>query len=114
MSEPNHPFVRRLRKSQVQRFLAPQQLCLRAEHGTLWVTVDGDPEDYVLDPGQSRTFDQSAPMMVTALGGDAVLSAVPSSALSAPMRPQVRSGLQAWPTSWLRWLVDLGRSTSPA
>ncbi len=110
MSDLNQRLVRRLRKHQVQRFLTPRQLCLRAEHGTLWVTVDGDPEDYVLDPGQSRVFDRAAPMIVTTLGGDAVLSAVPLASLG----PRARSRQQPGPAAWLRRILATGMSPSQA
>jgi Protein of unknown function (DUF2917) len=110
MSDLNPRLVRRLRKHQMQRFPSAAQLCLRAEHGTLWVTIDGDPEDYVLDPGQSRVFDQTAPAIVTAIGGDAVLSAVPLAALDPP----ARSWQQAWPPAWLRRIVALGMAPSQA
>ncbi len=71
------PFARRLRRGQVLRFERPRQLCLRSERGSLWVTVDGRPEDIELDAGASRVFDGQATVLVSALGGDALLSATP-------------------------------------
>ncbi len=71
------PFARRLRNGQVVRFARPQRLCLRAERGTLWVTVDGQYEDIELRAGASRVFDGRAAVLVTALTGDALLSAKP-------------------------------------
>ena len=44
---------------------------LRAVRGTLWVTIDNDPRDIVLDPGQSYVVDTDQPLFVMALGQDA-------------------------------------------
>ncbi|HTP73005.1 MAG TPA: DUF2917 domain-containing protein [Burkholderiaceae bacterium] len=41
---------------------------LRAVQGTLWVTIDGDLRDIVLDPGESFVVDADRPLVVTALG----------------------------------------------
>jgi Protein of unknown function (DUF2917) len=71
------PFARRLRGSQFVRFARPHRLCLRAERGTLWITVDGQLDDIELTAGSSRVFDEGAPVLVTAIGGDAVLTATP-------------------------------------
>lgn len=46
---------------------------LRSEAGTLWITFDHDHRDLVLEPGQSLVVDSHQPVMVTALGGRAVL-----------------------------------------
>lgn len=71
------PFARRLRGGQFLHFRRPQQLCLRAERGSLWITVDGEPDDIELDAGDSRVFDGCASVLVGSLGGDAVVSATP-------------------------------------
>ena len=85
------PFARRLRHGQFLRFARPQRLCLRAERGSLWVTVDGEPQDIELDAGQSRVFDGESLVLVSALGGDAVLTAT-----ALAQRPNWRQRLQAW------------------
>lgn len=43
--------------------------------GTAWITVDGDPQDVILEPGDSHTFAHSGRAVVQALGGDAELVA---------------------------------------
>lgn len=88
---PALPFARRLRRGQFLRFAHPQRLCLRAESGSLWVTVDGQAEDIELDAGASRVFDGDALVLVCAFGGDAVLTAT----TLAPA-PGWRQRLQAW------------------
>ena len=42
-------------------------------HGTIWVTLDGDPRDVVLETGDSYSFDRAGRAMVQALGADARL-----------------------------------------
>ena len=39
---------------------------IRATAGTLWVTFEGDPEDYVLEDGETMTF--SGPGLLVAEG----------------------------------------------
>jgi hypothetical protein len=94
MSNNVKPFARRLRHGQFLHFEHPRQLCLRAERGSLWITIDGEPDDIELDAGQSRIFDGRSMVLVGSLGGDAVLSATP-----LPRKPPVRAWLarlQAW------------------
>ena len=70
----------RLHRLRQRHFLAlrPRQpLCLRAERGSLWVTVDGRPEDFELDAGESHVFAAGERLTVGTLGGDAVFSATP-------------------------------------
>jgi hypothetical protein len=35
--------------------------------GTLWLTVDGCPKDYILEAGDSRLFDTPQPLAIHAL-----------------------------------------------
>jgi len=89
----NHPStLRRLRRHQALSIRRPRQLCLRAERGSLWITVEGEPTDIALDPGQRRVFDGPCTVVVSALGGDAVFSLTP---LSPP---------QPWSQRLFGWL----------
>ena len=95
MPSTSSNFVRGLRRGQFLRLNNPRQLCLRAERGSLWVTVDGELNDIQLDAGQSRVFDGRIKVLVSSLGGDAVLSA------TRLARPSWLSSLRLrWP-AWL-------------
>ena len=66
---------------------------LRAVQGTLWVTIDNDLRDIVLDPGEAFVVDSNSPLIVMPLGDCAtvdVKSAAPASAGRA------RWWLQGW------------------
>ena len=47
---------------------------LRAVAGVVWVTMDGDPLDRVLEAGDSLLIESSGPVLVTALGGRSALA----------------------------------------
>lgn len=71
---------------------------VRSMAGTLWVTVDGDATDRVLERGESWVVDSDAPVLVTPLLGTATVG------LSDQSQPAPRPGtsvsrlLQAvWP-----------------
>lgn len=64
----------RLQRAQFLTLQRPRGLCLQVSHGTLWVTVDGQPEDIELGPGQRHCFDSSAPAVLGTLGGAAEFS----------------------------------------
>jgi hypothetical protein len=70
------PASARIARNEVRRFAPPLQLS--AVHGVLWVTVDGEPEDIVLEAGESRRFDGRRPVLAMALGGPARLRALPT------------------------------------
>ena len=93
--------VQRLRRHQFLTLRQPRGLCLRAERGTLWVTIDGDSADIELEAGQSRQFTGPETVVVGALGGDAVFSTTPVSARS-PRR------------GWREWLLGAPRPALPA
>ena len=64
--------------------------------GTAWITVDGDPQDVILEPGDSHTFAQSGRAVVQALGGDAELVAEEGIAVEpSPNRPSAFGRLLA-------------------
>ena len=79
-----------LRRNEIQRWRGP--LLVHAEHGTLWITVDGERDDVVLEPGQAHRFGPGARVLVHALGGDA----------SARMQPLAPTPVQARPGRALR------------
>ncbi len=69
------PAQRRLDRDQFLHFSVRQPLRLRAEQGTLWITVDGLRDDIALDAGQSRVFAPRDVLTVGTLGGDAEFTA---------------------------------------
>lgn len=69
------PLRQRLRPDDFLHFRHPPRLRLKAESGTLWVTVDGEPDDIQIEAGESRELEVQAPITVGTLGGEAVLSA---------------------------------------
>ena len=77
MNTPDKAFAQRLRRHEFLRFENPRQLCLRAERGTLWVTIDDQPDDIVLEPGERIVLDGKLRALVTPLGDGAALSATP-------------------------------------
>ena len=98
---PNPPItsVRGLRRGRCLHLVNPRRVCLRAERGTLWVTVDGELDDIQLDAGQSRLFDGRIKVLVSSMGGDAVVSLTPL--------PQPKSAAR-W-RRWSAWLAAAQR-----
>ena len=76
------------------RLNAARGTLLRAVKGTLWVTIDNDPRDIVLDPGESFTVDSDAPLFVMALGDKATLDVCGESGGERRAAPQAWS---LWP-----------------
>lgn len=61
-----------LDRTQVLRLKQPAGLCLQVNRGTLWVTVDGRPDDLELVAGERLCFDAgTAPVVIGTLGGAA-------------------------------------------
>jgi hypothetical protein len=77
MSRNAFPLARRLRSNQFLPLHSHEALCLRAERGTLWLTIDGEIEDIVLEPGERRVIERNVRVLVGALGSAAALSVVP-------------------------------------
>lgn len=48
---------------------------LQATQGTLWVTLEGDPEDHILEAGQRLIVRRAGRTVVTAMAGAAALAA---------------------------------------
>lgn len=82
--------LHRLRRHQALSLRRPQGLCVRAERGSLWLTVEGDLADIELAPGDSRIFEGTATVVVSTLGGDAVAS------VTAKAAPAWIERLQGW------------------
>jgi hypothetical protein len=74
MHAAHHATSHRLQRGQSLRLRRPRRLCLRATEGTLWITVDGETDDIVLSRGEHRTFDATAPVLVTAMSDAAALT----------------------------------------
>jgi hypothetical protein len=93
MTSRPHPVgattVHRLRRHQALSLRRPKGLCVRAERGSLWVTVEGDLADIELASGDSRVFEGPATVVVSTLGGDAVASITAKPARAWTQRLQV-------------------------
>lgn len=82
--------------------------------GTAWVTVDGDPRDVILEPGQSFVVEQDAPTIVSAFGAEATIALEPSDGAGAELVLHVAGG--AWHfrgepgAGILNGILGLGRS----
>ena len=48
------------------------------ETGTVWITIDNDPRDIVLEAGEGFDVTGDAPLLICALGGPAVLDLGPA------------------------------------
>lgn len=60
-----------LDRAQFLRLQQPAGLCLQVQRGTLWITVDGHPDDLELAAGQRLCLDGDAPVVIGTLGGAA-------------------------------------------
>jgi len=78
------------------RLNAARGTLVRAVKGTLWVTIDNDPRDIVLDPGESFVVDSNEPLFVMALGERATLDVCTESQAPEPPRPPQPSRLAGW------------------
>jgi hypothetical protein len=82
---------RQLQRTQSLRLRGPH--LLRAQEGSLWVTVDGEPEDRVIEPGQWLRLHGEQPAFITALGGHASFQLLPQT--QTPGAPWPHDGLWA-------------------
>ncbi|WP_077037085.1 DUF2917 domain-containing protein [Pelomonas sp. KK5] len=65
-----------LQRGQTSRLTGAAHLASSA--GTIWVTIDHDPRDWVLEAGETLDVaDGAAELMVSALGGPATLELRP-------------------------------------
>lgn len=76
---------------------------LRARSGTLWITVDGDLRDFVLEAGQRLTLDSDATVLISALHGAATVEALRLPQTAAHARWQ-----HAAPAGWVVLREHLG------
>ena len=68
----------RLERGQTSRLTGACRSRLASAAGTLWVTIDHDPRDFVLEPGESIDLGCEDMLMVSALGGPATLELRPA------------------------------------
>lgn len=54
-------------RSQVREVAAPMGVTVACLSGRVWITIDGDPRDVVLDPGEAFTVDRDQRTLVMAL-----------------------------------------------
>ncbi len=67
-----------LERGQSTRLTGAAAAHLASAAGTLWVTIDNDPRDIVLQAGEGFDVTSEAPLLVEALGGPAVLELRPA------------------------------------
>src|SRR5690349_8477637 len=70
-----------LERGQSVRLTDARQSHLASSSGTLWVTIDNDPRDIVLEAGEGFDVESSELLLVGALGGPAVLELRPAAEL---------------------------------
>jgi len=74
-----------LERGQSTRLTDARQSRLASAGGTLWVTIDNDPRDIVLEPGEGFDVESSEPLLVFALGGPAVMDLRPVAEIEAEL-----------------------------
>lgn len=67
-----------LERGQTSRLTSACNSRLASAAGTLWVTIDHDPRDFVLEPGESIELGCHDALMISALGGPATLDLRPA------------------------------------
>ena len=72
MTAAFRPVTQSLDARQVLRFEHPASVCAQA--GTVWLTIDGEPQDIVLERGECRSFDGRSTVFVTPLSSNARVS----------------------------------------
>jgi len=82
----------------------PRGLRFASCHGVLWLTIDGERDDVVLQPGESMVARTDAAIVVSALRDEAVLR-IRKAPSHQPEGPSRTAGLRA---QWHR-LVASGR-----
>jgi len=72
-----------LQRGQISRLPEARATNLCSAAGTLWVTIDHDARDIVLEPGQCFTVQSDEGVTISALSGPAVLDLRPAEAGAA-------------------------------
>lgn len=67
-----------LQRGQTSRLPEARATHLRSAVGTLWITVDHDSRDIVLEPGQCFVVPSGEAVTISALSGPAVLDLRPA------------------------------------
>ena len=75
MNIPLTPVALNFARNRLVRIAQPQHVQLSACRGALWVTIDGDRQDIVVESGQTFEFSSNTPAVVSALGSDVVATA---------------------------------------
>jgi hypothetical protein len=60
-----------IHKSDVVRLATAHGRRIESVLGRVWITIDGDPRDIVLDTGEGFSVDRDSAVMISALRGDA-------------------------------------------
>ena len=94
MRSLQQPVTVTLSRDRFLRIVRPLGVRVHAERGTVWVTIDGEADDLLLEAGESREFGASAPMLVGALGAQAVAT--------LSRRPAAAQAARWWPAGWPR------------
>jgi hypothetical protein len=85
---------------------------LRAVSGSVWITIDDDPRDIVLDPGEEFLVDSARGLVVLPLGERATLDVCADATTAAQASARVTAGARkrAASTPWRQrvegWLYD--------
>lgn len=69
-----------LQRGQISRLPEARATHLCSAAGTLWVTIDHDARDIVLEPGQCFVVQSDEAVTISALSGSAVLDLRPAGA----------------------------------
>lgn len=64
-------------RGQSTRLVGTRHAWLRSAEGTLWITLDDDPRDIVLEAGEGFAIERGDQLLVCALGGPALLELNP-------------------------------------
>ena len=76
---------------QLLRLTDAQGTRLRGIEGTSWITIDNDPRDLVLEPGEEWVVDARQPVLVTPLKGGSTIG------VCAPAQPDHTRRHLHWP-----------------